>query len=169
VADLYRMDEDGKGDVRLTQNGRNNKWPSWSPDGQQIAFISSEVGADPDTSATQLLVMGADGTGLGRLLVAHLVSRWFEAGLHLSSPNECRGRDCRRRWGRFMGRGLLRAGQPSLLAAVRRARGDCRRYLCAGGGSSRGRRMGDALPSQPMEGVTKKSSSSISPASLSSS
>lgn len=50
--------------VRLTQNGRNNKWPSWSPDGQQIAFISSEVGADPDTSATQLLVMGADGTGV---------------------------------------------------------------------------------------------------------
>ena len=93
MADLYRMDEDGKGDVRLTQNGRNNKWPSWSPDGQQIAFISSEVGADPDTSATQLLVMGADGTGLGRLLVAHLVSRWFEISVCLSSPHGRRSRD----------------------------------------------------------------------------
>ena len=64
MADLYRMNEDGKGQVRLTQNSRNNEWPTWSPDGQQIAFISSEVGADPDTSTTKLLVMDADGTGV---------------------------------------------------------------------------------------------------------
>lgn len=62
VADIYRMNEDGSGQFRLTQNGRNNEWPSWSPDGQLVAFISSEVGADPDISSTQLLVMDADGT-----------------------------------------------------------------------------------------------------------
>jgi len=63
VPDLYRMSEDGTGQVRLTQNGRNNDWPSWSPDGQQIGFLSSEVGGDRALAPTHLYVMNADGTG----------------------------------------------------------------------------------------------------------
>ena len=63
IADVYRMNEDGTEQVRLTQNGRNNLSPSWSPDGQHIAFLSSEVGAEPETSITHLFVMEPDGTG----------------------------------------------------------------------------------------------------------
>ena len=63
VAEIYRMNEDGTGQIRLTQNGRNNEWPGWSPDGQHIGFLSSEVGAEPGASITHLFVMEPDGTG----------------------------------------------------------------------------------------------------------
>jgi hypothetical protein len=63
VADIYRMNEDGTEQVRLTSNGRNNLSPSWSPDGQQIAFLSSEVGTGEEMTNAHLYVMDSDGTG----------------------------------------------------------------------------------------------------------
>jgi len=63
VADIYRMNEDGTEQVRLTQNGRPNEWPSWSPDGQHIAFLSYDVGTGADIPTAHLHVMASDGTG----------------------------------------------------------------------------------------------------------
>ena len=63
VADIYRMNEDGTEQVRLTQNGRNNQSPSWSPDGQQIAFLGNEVGTGSGMTTAHLYVMDSDGTG----------------------------------------------------------------------------------------------------------
>lgn len=63
VADIYRMNEDGTEQVRLTQNGRNNESPTWSPDGQKIAFLSHEVGTTSQTAISHIYVMDSDGAG----------------------------------------------------------------------------------------------------------
>jgi len=62
VADIYWMNEEGKEQARLTQNGRNNESPTWSPDGQQIAFLSHEASTTSDTATSHLYVMNSDGT-----------------------------------------------------------------------------------------------------------
>ena len=56
--EIYVMDADGQNKQRLTDN-RNNDWePSWSPDGQRIAFASDRKG---DISNFDIYVMDADG------------------------------------------------------------------------------------------------------------
>jgi Tol biopolymer transport system component len=59
VANIYLINEDGTEQVRLTQNGRNNLSPGWSPDGRQIALLSSEVGAESITY--HLYMMDSEG------------------------------------------------------------------------------------------------------------
>ena len=63
TADIYRMNEDGTDQVRMTENGRDNESPTWSADGQQIAFLSHEPGDTSDTAISHLFVMASDGTG----------------------------------------------------------------------------------------------------------
>ena len=56
--EIYVMAPDGGNEQRLTDN-RNNDWkPSWSPDGQQIAFASDRKG---DLANFDIYVMDADG------------------------------------------------------------------------------------------------------------
>ncbi len=54
-AEIYTSDLDGSDLDRLTTNGDMDVWPTWSPDGSQIAFISNRDG-DND-----LFVMNVDG------------------------------------------------------------------------------------------------------------
>lgn len=42
---IYRMDGDGRGMVRLTDNHATERSPRWSPDGRKIAFVSDRLGA----------------------------------------------------------------------------------------------------------------------------
>jgi hypothetical protein len=42
--ELYRVNLDGTGITRLTDNGANDGLPAWSPDGNSIAFVSSRDG-----------------------------------------------------------------------------------------------------------------------------
>ena len=51
--EIYTMDTDGSGLKRVTQSPENDLWPSWSPDGKQIAFEESD----------RIYVINADGTG----------------------------------------------------------------------------------------------------------
>jgi TolB protein len=63
---------------RLTRDPRNGMYPTWSPDGEQIAFVSARNGS------TELFVMKADGTEPRRLLGmaqgSVLAPRWSPDG-----------------------------------------------------------------------------------------
>ncbi|MCH2186374.1 DUF5050 domain-containing protein [Myxococcota bacterium] len=53
---IYLINSDGTGLVRLTDNGANDARPAWSPNGDQIAFDSDRTGE------TQIYVMDNDGS-----------------------------------------------------------------------------------------------------------
>ena len=73
--EIYVMDADGKNQRRLTNSRHDDRSPSWSPDGQRIAFTSSSknkngVGGHPPIVVGELphiYVMDADGKNLRRL------------------------------------------------------------------------------------------------------
>ena len=55
---IFVMNADGTGLVRLTDHRAGNGAPAWSPDGRQIAFTSRHFGND------EIFVINADGTEL---------------------------------------------------------------------------------------------------------
>ena len=58
------MNADGSGQTRLTNNNAYDFNPSWSPDGEKIAFDSS---SDFSIENLEIYVMNADGSGQTRL------------------------------------------------------------------------------------------------------
>ena len=61
-SEIYVMEIDGSNQVRLTDNSADDVDPSWSPDGERIAFVS-----DRNNKADYLYVMDSDGGNLKRL------------------------------------------------------------------------------------------------------
>ena len=59
--EIYTMNPNGSGVVRLTNNAADDLAPVWSPNGKQIAFASNRAGN------FQIYVMNANGTGLTRI------------------------------------------------------------------------------------------------------
>jgi hypothetical protein len=59
-AEIFVMNADGSGQLRLTNDFHSDRHPTWSPDGKSIAFASDRAG----TSAVYL--MSPDGTGQAR-------------------------------------------------------------------------------------------------------
>ena len=63
-AEIYVMDADGGNLRNLTNNPVYDSGPSWSPDGERIAFASSRNRNEHDTN---IYVMDADGGNLQKL------------------------------------------------------------------------------------------------------
>lgn len=59
--EIYVMDADGGGQIRLTESAGEDYGPTWSPDGSRLAFVSTRDGN------AEIYVMNADGTGQARL------------------------------------------------------------------------------------------------------
>ena len=60
-ADIYKMDSDGNNQIRLTYHPGMDLLPTWSPNGQQIAFHSDRAGN------AEVYVMDTDGSNLRNL------------------------------------------------------------------------------------------------------
>jgi len=59
--EIYLMDTDGGGQIRLTENPSEDYAPEWSPDGKRLAFVSNRDGN------TEIYLMNVDGTSQTRL------------------------------------------------------------------------------------------------------
>src|SRR2546425_116181 len=59
--DIWLMNEDGTGQVRLTTDAAEDIYPAWSPDGSKLAFVSTRDGN------AEIYVMNPDGSGQTRL------------------------------------------------------------------------------------------------------
>jgi Tol biopolymer transport system component len=59
--DIYEMNADGTGEIRITRSPHRDDWPTWSPDGRKIAFAHGPL-FEPE-----IYGMNVDGTGV-RLL-----------------------------------------------------------------------------------------------------
>ena len=71
--DIVVMNADGTDPVRLTEDGRANWLPSWSPDGKRIVFERTILN---DPIYADIYVMNADGTGLVNLTQTPVVPEW---------------------------------------------------------------------------------------------
>lgn len=69
---VWLRDVDGGNPRRLTWSGERNTGARWSPDGQQIAFVSNRVaGGNRKSKQTGLFVLPTDGGGEARELTRH--------------------------------------------------------------------------------------------------
>ena len=97
---IYVMNADGSGIVRLTDDSNLGAYPSWSPDGRRIAFVAP--GEDPYPSADRhedrivwnIYVMNADGSVPMRLTDASAKDTepsWSPEGKHVAFASERSG------------------------------------------------------------------------------
>lgn len=88
--DLYRINPDGSGLRRLTENREGNFDPAVSPDGRMIAFASSRDGD------SEVYVMDADGSGQRRLTAFYRddwAPRWSPDGQTIAFLSNREGAD----------------------------------------------------------------------------
>jgi Tol biopolymer transport system component len=65
--EIYTINPDGTGLVRLTNSAADDRDPAWSPDGTRIVFASNRSLYTRTLGHMHLWVMNADGTGLTQL------------------------------------------------------------------------------------------------------
>ncbi|MCA1637998.1 MAG: FG-GAP-like repeat-containing protein [Acidobacteria bacterium] len=70
-SEIYLMNADGSGQVRLTNNSVRDDFPTWSPDGRTIAFLRQSGGI------SSINLMNADGTNVRQITMLSLTSYVF--------------------------------------------------------------------------------------------
>lgn len=81
-AEIYVVNADGSGLTRLTTNTEEERSPSWSPDGQRIAY-SCRKGTVLPGNTLEICIMNADGTGVVKVThnsLADLSPSWSADG-----------------------------------------------------------------------------------------
>jgi TolB protein len=84
------MDVDGSNMTRLTSGTTNNWYPTWSPDGSRIAFISdadAQTACSSPSCNTDIFVIDADGLNLTQLTrnpSNEKTPDWSPDGLHIA-------------------------------------------------------------------------------------
>ena len=82
-AEIYVMNADGSGIEQLTDNESGDNSPSWSPNGERIAFLSDR---DNDEDIYDIYVMNADGSHVQQLTDRcnnHFIT-WSPDGGHIA-------------------------------------------------------------------------------------
>ena len=89
--EIYVMDTDGQNLQRLTENRKNDWSPSWSPDGERIAFASDRKG---EFENFEIYVMDADGGNQQRLTnnrVWDMDPSWSPDGKRIAFASDRKG------------------------------------------------------------------------------
>lgn len=86
--DIWTMNADGTGAMPITNSG-NELWPSWSPDGTRIVFVSMRTGT------SQIFTMNADGTNQTQLtnIAGNAFPAWSPDGTRISFTSNRTGNE----------------------------------------------------------------------------
>jgi len=85
--EIYVMNADGSEQTQLTDNDVSDLYPSWSPDGEKIAFTSFRD-ADDESEFNAIYVMNADdGSDVTRLTDPNADYSTIDWGTNTSSPD----------------------------------------------------------------------------------
>ena len=84
---IFVVEPDGAGKKRLTQDGKQNYFPVWSPDGKRLAWVSDRSGSP------QIWVMGADGRNASQLTTegTNVIPAWSPDGKRLTFTSDRSG------------------------------------------------------------------------------
>jgi Tol biopolymer transport system component len=88
--EIYLMDSDGGGQIRLTEDAGEDYSPAWSPDGTRLAFVSTRDGN------AEIYLMNIDGTGQTRLTnttASELAPVWTPNGSQIAFVTNRDGND----------------------------------------------------------------------------
>lgn len=82
--DIYSMNSDGSGIVRLTYTGLSAVEPNWSPGGAKVAYVSTNLGVP------RIYAMSFDGSGVAVVTDSSFYPAWSHDGLRIAASRGTR-------------------------------------------------------------------------------